>query len=333
MIILLLSILIGIRTFLLLSTNAPTGRENVLPTAVDHAVIFVDENDFENPPRWLLNNFVITNGGKHVGKIFIFIMTIKILLIWTKGQPSRNKNIWFKDGTYIELFNWYEPPTDQNDPWTFQKPGIVDWGMSTPEHRNAEAHFDALLTRLRHNNADGGLGIKYDELVDGGIDGSPALWKASSPIYSNGTHTPDKIYYPTGRLDCPFVLYYTYERHVRKPESVTHPCNATGLAYIEILVPSTSFLHYVKLWCSIIGKKPVMKDETSALFDIFTPHNDGGPNPKLWLHTERNSRETEWLGTHGIGLYGIGVFVEGREGHGEEKLGENATASQISLVW
>lgn len=64
---------------------------------IDHIVFLVSTPFFENPPVWLTPNFTLTPGGNH------------------NGQASRNKLIIFVDGTYFEIFNWYDTPPSLND--------------------------------------------------------------------------------------------------------------------------------------------------------------------------------------------------------------------------
>jgi hypothetical protein len=73
-------------------------------TQIGHIVLLVPTPFFENPPAWLSTNFNITPGGYH------------------NGQASRNKLVIFADGTYLELFNWYDTPPpldDENLPMRF----------------------------------------------------------------------------------------------------------------------------------------------------------------------------------------------------------------------
>jgi hypothetical protein len=50
--------------------------DSLLPTVIDHIVILVSKEDFENPPPWLGNNFKILEGGVHSGILHFTIFPI-----------------------------------------------------------------------------------------------------------------------------------------------------------------------------------------------------------------------------------------------------------------
>ncbi len=143
-------------------------------TQIDHIVLLVSNPFFENSPAWLATNFTITPGGCH------------------NGQASRNKLIIFADGTYLELFNWYDKPPpldDENLPMRFWGPkqeGLIDFAL-TSATQSAEECIDAVNKRLSQGqNNDMGLGITYQEPISGSrkrADGVEVKWK-SHGLYS-----------------------------------------------------------------------------------------------------------------------------------------------------
>jgi hypothetical protein len=36
---------------------------------IDHVVLLVSEDDFNNPPAWITDNFLVFEGGNHTGTI------------------------------------------------------------------------------------------------------------------------------------------------------------------------------------------------------------------------------------------------------------------------
>ena len=83
---------------------------------IDHIILLVSKEEFDNPPAWLSENFNILEGGVHSGTLIYHssIYVIGKLTFDALGQPSRNKLIVFKDGTYLELFNWFDKPPDED---------------------------------------------------------------------------------------------------------------------------------------------------------------------------------------------------------------------------
>jgi hypothetical protein len=143
-------------------------------TQIDHIVLLVSTPFFEDPPAWLTTNFTITPGGYH------------------NGQTSRNKLIIFADGTYLELFNWYDTPRpldDENLPMRFWGPkeeGLIDFAL-TSTTVPAEECINTVNKRLAQEpDKDAGLGVSFQEPIAGSrkrTDGKEVKWKVTRPIF------------------------------------------------------------------------------------------------------------------------------------------------------
>jgi Glyoxalase-like domain len=207
---------------------------------LDHIVLLLSTPDFENPPPWLSDNFTIIEGGTHT------------------GQSSGNKLIFFKDGTYLELFNWFDDPSDLDDEkqpmrvWGQKKPGLIDFALTSIG--SPEDCVNALNQRLEDNE----LGVAYQQPVPGGrkrADGLDVKWKVSRPKFHTANHTPSHEFFPGGRLDAPFFCHDITQRNARvlfdDEKATTHPCGASGISEVHVLVPQGELSRYVSLYKTI----------------------------------------------------------------------------------
>lgn len=263
------------------------------------------------------------------------------------GQSSRNKLIVFADGTYLELFNWFDKPPDEDAKdqpmrvWAKKQPGLIDFALSCLPTSTAEAHFDARVARLQTGEGDGGLGVGYTAPEAGGRtrkDGVQVRWKVSRPEFATAVNTPEKALFPSGRIDAPFFCYDVSSRDVRVPfedkKKTTHPCGATGVAAVEILIPKAKMDAYVKLYSSILGSSPTVVGEedreNGSIFQIGLPVQSAGLSA-VRLRSEQDKRDVAYLQERGIGVSGLTLTVgEGRTGV-KGRLGAEGIASTISL--
>ena len=263
------------------------------------------------------------------------------------GQSSRNKLIVFADGTYLELFNWFDKPPDEdakNQPmraWAKKQPGLIDFALSSLPTSATEVHFDARTARLQTGEGDGGLGVGYTVPEAGGRtrkDGVQVRWKVSRPEFAKAVNTPDEALFPNGRIDAPFFCYDVTSRDVRVPfedkEKTVHPCGATGMAAVEMLVPKAKMDAYVKLYSSILGSSPIVVGEedreNGSIFQIGLPVQSAGVSV-IRLRSEQDQRDVACLKQRGIGISGLILTTEegqtGVKGH----LGAEGIGSTISL--
>lgn len=283
---------------------------------IDHLILLVSTADFLNPPTWLSDNFTIIEGGVH-----------------SRGT-SRNKLIVFKDGTYIELFNWIDDPyrdgrpNDHADfPGWAQKPegSFIDFALTgegedvaQQTHRN----LSAALSRLDPSN---NLPVVYDEPHSGGrkrVDGTTLRWQTTRPHYQSVTASNSNA-----RLDLPFFCHDVTPRDLRVPcaddKITSHPCGATGVAEITIQVPASEFGSYLRLYHAVMGVHDLDHETALAnggvVFEIGVPRAEvnGGYSSYLTLQSEgRGEPEIEefyknsTIGIRQIELFARGVDVE-----------------------
>lgn len=254
------------------------------------------------------------------------------------GQPSQLKLIVFEDGTYLELFNWWGPPPEGHS-WGTKHPGLIDWSISCTSTQTADEHFQGVYQRTKQDcGGDGNLGVSYPEPTAQGRttpEGLKLHWTRANPIFNDAVETPSKDFFPTGRLDAPFLCYDGSPRRTRlrfdDPARTTHPCGAIGVHQIEVVVPSSHMENYSRLLSNFIGSQP-STGEAGNIFSLGLPV-ETTDHCSIWLHDDKRDEDEGWLRTRGIGPSKLRLRVKGREGHGEELLGMNGSASQVSLVW
>jgi hypothetical protein len=295
---------------------------------IDHFVLLVSSLFFENLPEWLTSNFTILQGGRHT------------------GQASQNKLIIFADGTYLELFNWYDTPPSQNDEnqpmrvWAAKKDGLIDFAL-TSTSVPAEECVAAINARLGElPDGDLGLGVKYQDPVPGGrkrADGLEVKWKVSRPVFRNGEKVPDQDLFPGGRLDCPFFCHDVTERSLRVDSGdetkTTHPCGTIGIAACEILVPSDLLSEYTTLYSKILGLNPNVgsNSEVGKSFSF----NVGAPSRKrtaqVIVREARSEQDLKRMRERGVGICDLVIATPAKIEGGRQQLGVDGMESTIWL--
>ncbi|PVH87674.1 glyoxalase-like protein [Cadophora sp. DSE1049] len=296
-------------------------------TQIDHIVLLVPTPFFESPPAWLTENFTITPGGYH------------------NGQASRNKLIIFADGTYLELFNWYDtpPPLDnKNLPmrfWGPKKDGLIDFALTSTV--SAEDCIGAVNDRLAEEpDKDADLGVKFQEPVAGSrkrADGVEVKWKVTRPIFKDGAKTPSQDLFPDGRIDVPFFCHDVTQRTFRVASDdeakTTHPCGATGIAGCVILVPHDLLAEYVTVYSKLLGSKPVVNSEDaggkSFTFSLGVPHGDGGT--KVVVREARTEKDLKRMKERGIGFSDPVISTLEEVADGKRPFGPEGIESTIWL--
>lgn len=120
-------------------------------TEFGHIVLRVPTPFFENLPEWLTTNFTIIEGGKY------------------NGQASRNKLIVFSDGTYLELFNWYDTPPSLDDKtkpmrvWGPKQDGLIDFALTSTTIPAEECMGAVNDTLSKGTDGDAALDISRPE--------------------------------------------------------------------------------------------------------------------------------------------------------------------------
>lgn len=279
---------------------------------IDHLILLVSTTDFLNPPAWLKDNFTIIQGGVH-----------------SRGT-SRNKLIVFKDGTYIELFNWLDDPYGDGRPndhadfpgWA-QKPqgSFIDFALTGEGDSVAQQTYKSVSSALSQLDTSSDLSVVYDEPQSGGrkrTDGTTLQWQTTKPHHRDKASGQHNV-----RLDLPFFCHDVTPRDLRVPCTddtiTTHPCGATGIAEITVQVPTTEFGTYVKLYQIIMGIHGADHGgslaDTGVVFEVGVPRAEvnGGYTSYITLQSEgKGEPEIEqYYKNSAIGIRQIELFVRG----------------------
>ena len=307
----------------------------------DHVILLLSTQDFETLPSWLTDNFNVLEGGNHTGSSLFF--EFSLLLTDPSGQPSRNKLIVFKDGTYLELFNWIEPPREPNA-WADSSPGLIDCALTTLHPSTAESVYEEVAARLQSLNVTPSLSVKYEQPEAGGRirkDGVQVKWKLSRPIpASEASSSTDAVSRSGHRKDLPFFTHDVTDRNVRIPfddeSKTTHPCGAVGISTVDISFPEAQYLEYVKLYKTLLGISAKPLNEPSNVnsheFKVESPVPGSKPS-RIVLHSIHHQAGTSEQKVPGIGICGLRLALENRQGHGAQALGSDGIASTLSLEW
>lgn len=295
-------------------------------TQIDHIVLLVSTPFFENPPSWLTDNFTITPGGSHT------------------GQASRNKLIIFADGTYLELFNWYDTPPPLDDEslpmrfWGPKKEGLIDFALTSSA--TAKECISTVNEKLEHGpGKDAGLGVKYQSPIAGSrtrSDGVEVRWKVTRPVFSTGEKVPSEEMFPGGRMDAPFFCHDVTDRTFRvaceDKAKTMHSCGAKGIATVEILVPGNSIEEYAMLWSKIVGSEAEVKEDESAgkeiVLDVGVPK--GGGQSKIVLREAKSEKDLLRMKQRGVGFSDLVIAIDGQ---GERKRQQCGTEGIEATIW
>ncbi|KPI38611.1 uncharacterized protein AB675_4295 [Cyphellophora attinorum] len=290
----------------------------------DHIVLLLSNDELDNLPSFISSNFKTIEGGTHA------------------GGSSRNRLIIFSDGTYIELFTWINKDRPMHNSWLDKPSGLIDFALTTLRPFNSSENHRHLDMRLREEAGDSKLGVKYTKPQAGGRkrkDGLDVKWEITRPEYSNAAETPGDAAYPTTRIDAPFFCHDVTARIVRVPfddDTLTkHPCKATGIAAVDVLVPPEKLSAYAALYSSITGASPDQITDggnKGVTFKLTTPTSQGA-GPLIRVRVPSSDHDHDWLRTRGIGIRSIDISVDGRKGHGRKTLAADGIGSTIAIVW
>ena len=299
---------------------------SITPLVQDHVILLLSSADFEDPPSWLTDNFNIIEGGTHT------------------GQPSRNKLIYFSDGTYLELFNWIAKPPTSNA-WADKSAGLIDFALTSLLPSTADSLHEEISSRLQEvADDDPTVDFRYTAPQPGGRirkDGVHVQWKLSRPIPA--PDKPSSVSHEVSasghRKDFPFFTHDVTPRSVRVPfdekDKTTHPCGATGISAVELTFPKHRFPEYVKLYQKLLGIAG--KGEGDALdthvFEVRSPVEDMMPASRIILSAAQDGEENSPQANYGGYLRGLRLYAKGPEGHNSRALGSEGIASTVSLEW
>lgn len=278
------------------------------PAQIDHVVVLVPYADLLIPPRWVTDNFTLTPGGRH------------------SDGKTENKLIVFEDGTYLELIAFINdnPFLRRGHPWGTKSYGFIDFALTTPEGTT----FDYTGLRGRINQKSGGLGIDYDQPLEGGRkgeDGKDVRWTVTFPKNVVGAGSPGSSISRRGEI--PFWCHDITPRPTRvdlSTANTTHPSGVKGIAQFTILVPDGKMESYIDLYSSIMDSKPVRMFGTTRL-PLETPVNVPGL-VKPWVFVEPPTLDVEKkrLRERGPGIIEIALRLgmEGEVGLGRASIDE-----------
>lgn len=320
---------------------ASSNQSNRANVYIDHITILLTPQDFDSPPSWLTENFTLLDGGIHTSIIRALSSS---RLTSRAAKKSRIKLISFADGSYIELFSWIgTPPSDH--PWGIKSPGLVDFALSVRTPSTSGSNWERLQNRLSEPSGDGHLGVRYAKLEGGGRerpDGQRIEWENSRPDYFEGSKTSSD-FAPQGRIEVPFWCHDVTARNLRTPfddpSKTTHPCGASGVREIEVVVPSWLLAEYSQLYASVTGAPSEWslgaaaggKRKYGYLFQVESPV-PSDLTEHISVREPYQEADHVWLRERGIGITGLSLHVQGREGHGTHELGSSGTG-RITLIW
>lgn len=257
------------------------------------------------------------------------------------------KLIAFKDGSYLELYSWVGNPTPGH-PWSNRETGILDFALSSGLPSTATSNWTRLTKRLAEDNGDGQLGVKYGALKPGGrttLDGAKLEWETLHAEYFDAPKSPPAQYIPPGgRIEAPFWCHDRTERRLRTPfddpKKTTHPCGATGLSQVDIIVPESLLKEYVQLYETVTGgqaepsQDSALRDTVASGYIITLPSPvSADTSQRIWVHPPLNEKDEESLKKRGVGFAGFNLKIEGQSGHDFKKLSIVDAGSKIGLVW
>ncbi|KAK5122341.1 hypothetical protein LTR85_004252 [Meristemomyces frigidus] len=229
------------------------------PALLDHVVLLLPYADLVELPKWVLDRFTITSGGKH------------------SDGKTENRLVLFRDGTYLELIAFIrdDPAKRKGHRWD-KDFGIVDYALTT----RIDFEYATLQERMKAS----GSGINYAEPVEGGRmrpDKGEVKWKVTMPQGIEHGAVPFWCHDLTPR-----------ERRVPAFDGNTyHPCGAVGVADILVDLGEKDF-ERVCLALPAVANLPEVGD---AAYTVSTPFEIGRPEePRIKLR-KRGSEEEQKL--------------------------------------
>ena len=127
--------------------------------------------------------------------------------------------------------------------------------------------------------------------------------------FAKAEKTPGEEWFPTGRADVPFYCFDITPRNARIPyddaTKTTHPCGATGIHSVEMLVPKEYLSEYLTVYGSITGSQPIPSDEgTGWDFKAGAPvvPPGGGPERYISVRAAETEGEMSIVKERGVGI-------------------------------
>ncbi|EPS41040.1 hypothetical protein H072_5064 [Dactylellina haptotyla CBS 200.50] len=204
---------------------------------LDHIIVLLPHDELLNPPKWISENFNITDGGKHA------------------DGKTENKLIVFQDGTYIELISFINDlPENRAGHWWGAKPySIIDWAFTTTT--DYSLNHETVVSRLsglqQKSPAPGRRGwFSYAPPQMGGRirpDGVRLEWAVTFPTYT------EKDGSPTRPPNIPFFCHDITPREHRVNGLTDHPCGATGIREVQVLTDEADLKEYATYISTVVN--------------------------------------------------------------------------------
>ncbi|KAF3913108.1 hypothetical protein AA313_de0201509 [Arthrobotrys entomopaga] len=240
--------------------------ENV--SLLDHIIVLLPHDELLDPPKWMTDNFNITNGGKHA------------------DGKTENKLIVFQDSTYIELIAFINDlPENRAGHWWGTKPyGMIDWAFTTETNYNT--HHEGLVSRLHDLQTHTPTGEQYSYAppqTGGRIrpDGVRLEWAVTFPVHFERDGST-----PTRPSNLPFFCHDITPRENRVNGFTDHPCGATGIRELRILADQSKVEGYSSYISTVVNS-----NTEGGKISVGTP---AGPNGSVvFVHPSTTEEETQ----------------------------------------
>ncbi|KAF3913912.1 hypothetical protein ABW21_db0205292 [Orbilia brochopaga] len=213
-----------------------------VPAALDHVVVLLPYQELKDPPRWLTDNFTITDGGRHA------------------DGKTENKLIIFEDGSYIELISFIDdlPENRSGHWWGARSPSIVDWAFTTNQDYSTHqlrisSQLIGIQSKILNPSRDNGW-FSYAVPKTGGRtrpDGTKLEWAVTFP-----TCTVNYGAEEIRPINLPFFCHDITPRERRVAGATDHPCAATGIRELRILVDESYLEAYSSYAGAVLNAKP-----------------------------------------------------------------------------
>ncbi|KAM3419263.1 hypothetical protein BST61_g5201 [Cercospora zeina] len=210
-----------------------------LRAQLDHVVLLLPYQDILQPPSWLTEHFVISEGSRH------------------GDGKTENRLVLFEDGTYLELIAFIDDDPKHREGHWWDKPyGVVDYAWTTSDANFGE--LSGVIDRLSKTDT----GISYNRPQDGGRiqpDGQELKWRVTFPT-------------GTSRGSVPFFCHDVTPRNRRVPvPERSHPSGVVGMSGVLVEVASESCLARLSNATAALLDEKAPRNETWYEVDVVHP--------------------------------------------------------------
>ncbi|KAK7688839.1 hypothetical protein QCA50_007528 [Cerrena zonata] len=266
--------------------------------------------------NWEELGFSVTPGGTHADGF------------------TENALVAFKDGVYLELISFTHPLSDyppntpehqarKDHPWAKKENGYIDFAFL------GNNGVPSIASTINERASSSNVNVQYHNEVKGGrtrVDGKKLEWLITAPEPTKANALTD-LENPTvigndsdirGRL--PFFCGDLTPREFRVPHElheVTHPNNASGIAYVRLLTSQEDLPNLFEQFAIVTGVSSettnLDSDTGSRTLHLRSPGSNKTP-VLLKVSTPKDEQEQKWLENRGAGLYEVGIHgIENKE--------------------